>query len=388
MGETTLQKEQMDALLGHGVQLGASDIHFKTGDRPAYRIDGALRPVKYDRLMASQTEAICANLLFRDVKAEDLAAVQEHDASYSLDGVGRFRVNVYRQRGSLSCILRVIPRDVPTIEGMQLPASVRKVAEEERGMVLVTGATGSGKSTTLAAMIDHINRTRAVHILTIEDPIEYLHTNQQASISQREVGPDTQSFKTALRAALRQDPDVILVGEMRDVETIDIALKAAETGHMVFSTVHTTDAAKTINRLVGVFPTEEQTRARMRLGDALKGIISQRLLPRADGKGRVAACEILVATPTVQDHIREGRDANLKELMERGGMQYGMQTFDQHLIEHYRAGRITKEAAKAAASSPADFEKDLEFGSGQVDAPPTVDEDRLETISDSDSLFG
>jgi twitching motility protein PilT len=202
------------------------------------------------------------------------------------------------------------------------------------------------------------------------------------------VGPDTQSFKTALRAALRQDPDVILVGEMRDVETIDIALKAAETGHMVFSTVHTTDAAKTINRLVGVFPTEEQTRARMRLGDALKGIISQRLLPRADGKGRVAACEILVATPTVQDHIREGRDANLKELMERGGMQYGMQTFDQHLIEHYRAGRITKEAAKAAASSPADFEKDLEFGSGQVDAPATVDEDRLETISDSDSLFG
>jgi twitching motility protein PilT len=382
-----MQKEQMDALLGHGVQLGASDIHFKAGDRPAYRINGQLRPVKCDRLMPNDTESIVASLLHR-VSADELAAIQEYDSSYSLDGVGRFRVNVYRQRGSLSCILRIIPREVPSIEGMQLPATIQKLAEEERGMVLVTGATGSGKSTTLAAMIDHINRTRAVHILTIEDPIEYLHNNRAASVSQREVGPDTAGFKTALRAALRQDPDVILVGEMRDVETIDIALKAAETGHMVFSTVHTTDAAKTVNRLIGVFPAEEQNRARLRLGDALKGIISQRLLPKADGKGRVAACEILVATATVADHIKEGRDGQLKEVMERSGTQYGMQTFDQHLIEHYRAGRITKEAAKSAATSPADFEKELEFGAAQEDVAPAEDEDRLETMSDADSLFG
>jgi twitching motility protein PilT len=387
-----MQKEQMDALLGHGVQLGASDIHFKAGDRPAYRINGQLRPVKCDRLMPADTQAICASLLQRAAASGDLGAIQEYDSSYSLEGIGRFRVNVYRQRGSLSCILRVIPREVPTIEGMQLPATVQKLAEEERGMVLVTGATGSGKSTTLAAMIDHINRTRAVHILTIEDPIEYLHNNRTASVSQREVGPDTQGFKTALRAALRQDPDVILVGEMRDMETIDIALKAAETGHMVFSTVHTTDAAKTVNRLIGVFPAEEQNRARLRLGDALKGIVSQRLLPKADGKGRVAACEILVATATVQDHIKEGRDSQLKEVMERSGTQYGMQTFDQHLIEHFRAGRITKEAAKAAASSPADFEKELEFGSGQEEPPPepesTPSNDRLEAIRDRESLFG
>jgi twitching motility protein PilT len=387
-----MQKEQMDALLGHGVQLGASDIHFKAGDRPAYRINGQLRPVKCDRLMPADTQAICASLLQRAATSGDLGAIQEFDSSYSLEGIGRFRVNVYRQRGSLSCILRVIPREVPTIEGMQLPATVQKLAEEERGMVLVTGATGSGKSTTLAAMIDHINRTRAVHILTIEDPIEYLHNNRTASVSQREVGPDTQGFKTALRAALRQDPDVILVGEMRDMETIDIALKAAETGHMVFSTVHTTDAAKTVNRLIGVFPAEEQNRARLRLGDALKGIVSQRLLPKADGKGRVAACEILVATATVQDHIKEGRDSQLKEVMERSGTQYGMQTFDQHLIEHFRAGRITKEAAKAAASSPADFEKELEFGSGQEEPPPepesTPSNDRLEAIRDRESLFG
>lgn len=224
-----MQKERMDALLAHGVQHGASDIHFKAGDRPAYRIDGTLRPVKCDRLMPADTEAICANLLKPDVAPEGLILIQEHDASYSLDGVGRFRVNVYRQRGSLSCILRVIPREVPSIEGMQLPATVQELAGNERGMVLVTGATGSGKSTTLAAMIDHINGTRPVHILTIEDPIEYLHSNRAASVSQREVGPDTHDFKTALRAALRQDPD----------------------GHMVFSTVHTTDAAKTVNRLIG-----------------------------------------------------------------------------------------------------------------------------------------
>jgi twitching motility protein PilT len=369
-----MQKEQLDTLLAHGVQHGASDIHFKVGDRPAYRIDGKLRPVKYDRLMPADTEEICATLLSRDVAREGLVLIQEHDTSYSVDGVARFRVNVYRQRGSLCCILRVIPGSVPTIEAMNLPETVRKLAEEERGLVLVTGATGSGKSTTLAAMVDHINKTRPVHILTIEDPIEYLHRNQMASVSQREVGPDTYDFKTALRAALRQDPDVILVGEMRDTETIDIALKAAETGHMVFSTVHTTDAAKTVNRLIGVFPAEEQNRARIRLADALRGIVSQRLVGRADGKGRVAVCEVLVGTSTARDHIREGRDGALIELMTKGGSQYGMQTFDQHLIRLYRDGVITLDAAKSAATSPGDLMQELSFGASAAEFQPSGEE--------------
>jgi twitching motility protein PilT len=232
--------------------------------------------------------------------------------------------------------------------------------------VLVTGATGSGKSSTLAAMIDHINRTRAAHILTIEDPIEFLHTNKKSSLSQREVGPDTHSFSTALRAALRQDPDVILVGEMRDPETIDIALKAAETGHMVFSTVHTTDAPKTIGRLVGVFPPEEQTGARLRLADNLRGVLSQRLLPRANGKGRVVASEIMIATKTVQECLKSAeKTSQLKDIIERGRDQYGMQSFDQHLSDLYRQEIITLDVAKAAASNPSDFERALNFG----DAP-------------------
>lgn len=370
----------MDAILAHAVKHGASDIHFKSGDTPSYRIDGALHSVKSDRLMPAHTEAICAMLLEPMVTPEETARLQEYDSAYSLEGVGRFRVNVYRQRGSLCCILRVIPQTVPTIESMGLPETIRKLAETERGLVLVTGATGSGKSTTLAAMIDHINRTRRVHILTIEDPLEYLHQHQMASISQREVGPDTSDFKSALRSALRQDPDVILVGEMRDTETIDIALKAAETGHMVFSTVHTTDASKTINRLVGVFPSDEQNNVRIRLADALRGVISQRLLPQAQKGGRVAACEILVASAAVRDAIREGHDNQLKEYMEKGSSEYGMQTFDHHLIELYRSGRITLEAAKTAATNPDDLVQELEFGgreSSQVEAPTAPPDSNL-----------
>lgn len=361
-----MQKDAMDALLGHAVQLGASDIHFKVGARPSYRIDGKLLPVKCDPLTPASTREICASLVGCDAP-DSIDRLQEHDSSYSVSGVARFRVNIYRQRNSLCCILRVIPGKVPSLEEMGLPEVVGTLAELERGLVLVTGATGSGKSTTLAGMIDRINRSRQVHILTIEDPIEFLHNHQVASVSQREVGADTRDFTTALRAALRQDPDVILVGEMRDTETFDIALKAAETGHVVFSTVHTTDAAKTINRLVGMFPAEEQTRARVRLGDALGGIISQRLLRRADGKGRIAACEILVANETVREHLKEGRDSRgLKDLMERGRKQYGMQTFDQHLLELHAAGAITLETAIAAATSPNDLQQALNFEGGPL----------------------
>ncbi|MCC7112173.1 MAG: PilT/PilU family type 4a pilus ATPase, partial [Deltaproteobacteria bacterium] len=250
----------------------------------------------------------------------------------------------------------------PTLESLGMPPVLQKIAAYERGLVVVTGATGSGTTSTLAALIDHINRTQKKHIVTIEDPIEFLHQNQQSSISQREIGIDTRSFQVALRSALRQDPDVILVGEMRDIETIDIALKAAETGHLVLSTVHTVDAATTIARLVSVFPAEEQTAVRLRLADNLKASISQRLLPRADGRGRVLAQEILVQTGSVQEHIRDPQlTSGLKDVLAKGTDSYGMQTFDQHLTVLYRQGLITLEAAKAAATNASDFERALHF---------------------------
>ncbi|MGH0029936.1 MAG: type IV pilus twitching motility protein PilT [Myxococcota bacterium] len=391
-----MQKRVMDRFLAHGVKTGASDLHFLVGDRPSYRIDGKLRPVKYEPLSPADTRQICENLVEGSLDFP-LEEVQEHDCSYSVEGVARFRVNIYRQRGSLCCVLRVIPSKIPKLEELGLPERISQLADEERGLVLVTGATGSGKSSTLAAMIRHINQTRAAHILTIEDPIEFLHSNAQSSISQREVGPDTKSFTTALRSSLRQDPDVILVGEMRDPETIDIALKAAETGHMVFSTVHTTDAAKTVGRLVSMFPTEEQPTARIRLADNLRGVISQRLLPRADGKGRVVAAEVMVATKTVQEHIKDPeKTGQLNDVIERGRDQYGMQSFDQHLTDLYRAGTISIEVAMAAASNPSDFERALHFSeaSGDGDAPGAATDLSTATFNleaekpaDGDSLF-
>jgi len=367
----------MDRFLAHGVKTGASDLHFLVGDKPSYRIDGSLHPVKYEPLSPADTEQICENLL-GDGSDAVLAELQEHDCSYSIEGVARFRVNIYRQRGSLCCILRVIPSKVPKLGELGLPERVRGLAEEERGLVLVTGATGSGKSSTLAAMIHHINEKRAAHILTIEDPIEFLHSNARSSISQREVGPDTRSFTTALRSSLRQDPDVILVGEMRDPETIDIALKAAETGHMVFSTVHTTDAAKTVGRLISMFPAEEQENARLRVADNLKGVISQRLLPRADGKGRALAAEIMIATKTVQEHIKNAeKTAQIKDVLEKGRDQYGMQSFDQHLTDLFRAGAISRDVALAAASNPSDFERALSFSDTSASAAASEPEPDL-----------
>ncbi len=360
-----MQKTTLDRLLAHGVKNGASDLHFLVGDRPSFRVDGRLCHVKSDPLRPADTRRLCEILLGEAQAREKLDALQEHDCSYSVDGIGRFRVNLFRQRGSLCAILRVIPTEIPTLEELGLPARVQKLAEEERGLVLVTGATGSGKSSTLAAMIKHINGKRSAHILTIEDPIEFLHKNNRASVTQREVGTDTASFTQALRAALRQDPDVILVGEMRDPETIDIALKAAETGHMVFSTVHTTDASKTVGRLVGVFPPEEQHAVRLRLADNLKGVVSQRLLPRINGKGRAVAVEIMVSTKTVQEFIKDPmKSGELKDLIERSRDQYGMQSFDQHLTDLYRQGVIKLEVARAAASNPSDFDRALSFGDG------------------------
>jgi len=352
--------ESFQKLLSVGIEYGASDIHFRPGDPPTYRVNGTLAPLKVDKLKASDTRAIALHVI-RDVNVRDnVDGIQEYDTSYSLPGVSRFRVNVYRQRGSLALVLRIIPAVIPTVEQLGLPPVLSTISENERGLVLVTGATGSGKSSTLAAMINHINQSRRVHILTIEDPIEYLYTNGKASISQRELGIDTPDFHTALRAALRQDPDVVLVGEMRDPISIDIALKAAETGHVVFATVHTTDAAKTIGRLLGVFPADEQLAVRYRIADNLKATISQRLLPRVDGKGRVAACEIMVATAFVQECIRDpAKTMLLPDVIQEGRSQYGTQTFDQHLTDLYREGYISIETAMAAATSPSDFERAL-----------------------------
>ncbi len=357
-----MDQAQLDMLLQAGAQHGASDIHFKVGDPPLFRVHGTLAPLKYDKLKPADTLAIC-RLIIRDQEVlAKLQDIQEYDTSHSLPGVSRFRVNIYRQRGSLSLILRIIPSKIPTIEDLGLPPVLKTIADNERGMVLLTGATGSGKSSTLAAMIGHINTHRRIHILTIEDPIEFLHQNQKASITQREIGIDTRNYNIALRAALRQDPDVILVGEMRDAESIDIALKAAETGHMVFSTVHTTDAAKTIGRLISVFPAEEQMTVRYRLADNLQSTISQRLLPRADKKGRCVAAEIMVSTKTVQEYIRDPeRTDGLKDVIEKGRSQYGMMSFDQHLTDLYRSKVITLETAIEYASNPSDFQRALNF---------------------------
>jgi twitching motility protein PilT len=357
-----MDEQTLHMLLSAGIKHGASDIHLRVGDPPMYRVNGVLAPLKYDKLRPADTQELC-NLLVRDPRERDkLGEVQELDTSFSLSGVGRFRVNIFRQRGTLSIVLRVIPTSVPSVQELGLPPVLDQIAESERGLVLVTGATGSGKSTTLAAMIRHVNETRRCHVLTIEDPIEFLHRGITASISQREVGVDTRSFTVALRAALRQDPDVILVGEMRDPESIDIALKASETGHMVFSTVHTTDAAKTIHRLVSVFPSEEQQTIRYRLADCLHAVVSQRLVARADGAGRVVAAEIMVVTKTVQECLRDPAQLPmLKDLIEKSRHPYQMQSFDQHLTELYKAGVITLETALEASSNPGDFQRALHF---------------------------
>ena len=357
-----ITREQFHRLLEGGVQHGASDIHFRVGDPPTYRVHGKLIQLRMPRLRVDDTRALCDYVTVEPDVRGRLDTLQEHDTSYSIPGVSRFRVNIFRQRGSMSLILRIIPSAVPTIEGLGLPDIVRTIAGYERGLVLVTGATGSGKSSTLAAMINHINQTRRVHILTIEDPIEFLHPNAKASISQRELGLDTKSYNVALRAALRQDPDVILVGEMRDAESVDIALKASETGHMVFSTVHTPDAAKTVSRLVSVFPAEEQQTVRFRLADSLKATVSQRLIPKPDGKGRVAALEVMVATMTIQDYLRDpSRSASLKTVIEEGRTLHGMQSFDQDLARLVREQKITFEAAQQYATSPSDLERAMRF---------------------------
>lgn len=339
------------------VKRGASDLHVKAGDYFRARVNGELLPITKQRLTPEQTRKIALQLIPNDRDRQRIDEITDYDCSWGAPGVGRFRVNILRQRGTFMVVMRVIPMEVPTIEDLGLPEVLGRIAENERGLVLVTGITGSGKSTTLAAMLNHINRTQSKHILTLEDPVEFLHSDQKSSVTQRDVGTDTESFTVGLRAALREDPDVILVGEMRDTETIDIALKAAETGHLVFSTLHTQNAVRTISRVIAVFPPEEQEMVRVRLSESMVGVVSQRLLPVKEGKGRTAAVEVMLGTSTVKDVIMDPeRVDEIFDLMAEGREQYGSQTFDQHLMDLVTEDRVEFEIAKAAANNPGDFE--------------------------------
>ena len=360
-----MERETFHRILAAAMKAGASDIHLKVNTPILFRVNGVLQEVKSPLLTPQDTRAVVETIVAGAHPPVNPEGIREWDGSYSVNGVGRFRVNIYRQRNTYAVILRVIPFEVPTLDGLGLPPVLKEIAMEERGLVLITGVTGSGKSSTLAALIDYINENRRCHILTIEDPIEFIHRNKKSSVSQREIGLDTPSFNQALRAALRQDPDIILVGEMRDTETIDIALKAAETGHLVFSTVHTTDAAKTVGRLISVFPSAEQNMVRIRLAENLKATISQRLLPRKDGRGRVAALEILRMTKHIEECIKDPlKTHEIKDVLETGRDTYGTQSFDQHLMELYTSGTISFETARSAATNPSDFERAVMLNSG------------------------
>ncbi|MGO8904809.1 MAG: type IV pilus twitching motility protein PilT [Solirubrobacteraceae bacterium] len=343
------------AALRELVDKGGSDLHLKVGSSPLYRVNGELGlDESAQPLSAQDTEGALRALLSDEVKLAEFSQEHEVDFSFEIPDVARYRINAFQQRGVISMACRAIPHRISTIEELSLPPVVRELAEEERGIVLLTGTTGSGKSTTLAAMIDHMNHTMSKHIVTIEDPIEFVHADKRSAINQREVGMDTASFKRALRRVLRQDPDVILVGEMRDEETVQTALSAAETGHLVLSTIHTVDATESINRMLDFFPPHQHGQARSMIAGTVKGVISQRLVPGADG-GRVAVCEILRMTGRVRDMIVDPEQTGkLVEVITSGGY-YGMQTFDQALFGHVKAGRVTFEDAMRVASSPHDF---------------------------------
>jgi twitching motility protein PilT len=361
----------IDAALRYVVTKEGSDLHVKVDSPPMARIHGALVPVggrasgngnAPKALKPNDTEAALAAILTDPVKRAEFDEIGEADFSYEIEGVSRFRVNAFRQRGHISIACRAIPLAVRTIDDLGLPEVIRTLAEQPRGIVLLTGTTGSGKSTTLAAIIDHINSTRSRHIVTLEDPIEYLHGDKQSIINQREIGQDTESFARAMRRVLRQDPDVILIGEMRDEETVRTALSAAETGHLVLSTLHTLDATETINRIIDFFPPHLQQQARVMLSSTMKGAVSQRLVPRADGEGRVAVAEVMVATGRIQDLILNPEETGRITEVIQEGAYYGMQTFDQALLGLVHDGVVSEEVAMETASSPHDFKLMLSAG--------------------------
>ncbi|MDP8256710.1 MAG: type IV pilus twitching motility protein PilT [Candidatus Alcyoniella australis] len=348
---------ELNDILKIAVEKGASDVHLKPGMPPVFRVDGKLvQHPKTQRLTPQQISAM-AKVMMSERQVQRFRENCEVDLAYSVPGVGRFRTNVFQQRGTVAISMRLIPFQVAAFSQLGLPKTLEKISMEGRGLVLVAGTTGSGKSTTLASMVQHINENRTCHIITIEDPIEFLLRDKKSIISQREIGFDTLNFVDSLRSALRQDPDVILVGEMRDMETIQTALMAAETGHLVLSTVHTMDAMETVNRIISFFAAYQQEEIRFQLASVLKAVICQRLIPRMDGKGRVPAVEVLVSTARVRDCIRDRKKTpELNDTMAQGYSTYGMQTFDMALMDLYMRRMITREEALANSSNPGDFE--------------------------------
>ncbi len=343
-------------LLRKAHSMEASDLHIKAGSMPVLRINGGLTPLTSEERITPEEAMKIASSVMTPEQVEIFKKKKDADFAYSVPGLGRFRCNVFVQRGAVGIVFRFIPTKIPTFEELNLPEVIKQLALEERGLVLVTGTTSSGKTTTLASMVDLINASKTKHVMTIEDPIEYAHRDKRSIINQREIGSDTESFSKALRQALRQDPDVILVGEMRDFETIQTVLVAAETGHLVLSTLHTIDATETINRVIAVFPPYQHKQVRIQLASVLRGIISLRLIPKADGKGRVPAVEVLVATGTIKDCILDPDKTKLiPEVLAQGAIHYGMQTFDQSLFGLYKSELITYEEAIRTASNPDDF---------------------------------
>ena len=366
-----MEREKLYRLLRLGIEKGASDIHLQVGYLPLYRFNGDLVELRYKVLTAKDTEAIARMLMEADPRQQAMD-FNEIDLAFELPSEGRFRVNISRQRRFFNVVLRVIPLQIRSFEELNLPNVLHDVSLLQRGYVLVTGSTGMGKSTTLATMIEEVNRSRKSKIITVEDPIEFVFTHDKSIITQREVGTDTSSFSHALRAALRQDPDVIMVGEMRDLETVDMSLKAAETGHLVFSSIHTSDVSSTINRLVSFFPAEEHINVRQRLADNLKAVVSLRLLPNKKGTARVPALEIMRSTRTLQECIKDpAKTSEIADFIARGRSE-GNQTFDQHLLDLIRASKIAVETALSAATNPMDLKTKLSLEGGD---PETVADD-------------
>ena len=372
-------------LLKIAAERRASDLHIKVGSHPVIRCDGELVPlVELKRLMQEDTIAMAFSIMSSRQK-EKFKNNYEIDIAYSVPGLGRFRCNIFQQRGTVGMVLRVIPVKILSIRELMLPNILEKICEERRGLILCTGTTGSGKSTTLAAMIDYINSHRTEHIMTVEDPIEFLHRDKKSIVNQREIEVDTKSFSQAPRSALRQDPDVILVGEMRDYETIETALTAAETGHLVLSTLHTMDATETINRIISVFPPHQQKQIRLQLAAVLKAVVSLRLLPRADGLGRVPAAEVMISTGYIRDCIENKEKTKLiKDAISAGTSQYGMQTFDQSLYVLYKNGLITLDEALRRASNPDEFRLKLQGIQSTSDMAREEMESKLSVTNDSD----
>ena len=357
-GQAAPPQGGIEKIIKAAVDRGASDLHIKAGDVFRARIDGKLVPLTKQRLTPEQTKAIALRLMPNEDDQATIDRIRDYDCSWGMPGLGRFRVNILRQRSSFMIVMRVIPFDVPSFESLHLPAVLRTVASTDHGLVLVTGPAGSGRSSTMAAMVNHINQNQQRHIVTLENPIEFLHRDINSSVTQREIGVDTDDYRRGLRAALRQDPDVVLIGDIRDAPIVDTALRAAETGHLVISALDTPDAVTTVARVIAMYPAEEQVALRLRLSESLQAVVSQRLLPRADGRGRVAAVEVLICTGAAREMIRDARRLpELRAHIRTSRERHGAQTLDQHLFDLVAEGMVTHEAAIAAAPVPAELEQ-------------------------------